>query len=315
MSHFIVKQPGLLTLIQDQGRYGAHNLGLTNGGPLDPLAFDWANRLLGNDVNDTCLEVSFGGLTLESQVESSIAITGAELSCKINGKVIEQWRSHVIHKNDLLEFGYATAGVRAYLAVSGGFQIAPSFGSSATVVREKVGGLNGDKLQAGDKLPCAARSTNGVLSVAEADRPQYAIQNGTQAVLRVVLGYQHQAFELLEQLKFFSFDYKVTDRSDRMGFRLEGESIHTDMVGMLSEGICHGAIQIPADGQPIVLMNDRQTIGGYPKIGSMIPIDTAKLAQLKPGSSIKFEKISLEDAHNIHTLHQFRYRNSSPLNH
>ncbi len=100
-----------------------------------------------------------------------------------------------------------------------------------------------------------------------------------------------------------------------MGFRLEGEPVHTDMVGMLSEGICHGAIQIPADGQPIVLMNDRQTIGGYPKIGSMIPIDTARLAQLKPGSSIKFEEISLEDAHNIHTLHQSRYRNSSPLNH
>ncbi len=315
MSYFLVKQPGLLTLIQDQGRYGAHNLGLTNGGPLDPLAFDWANRLLGNDINDTCLEVSFGGLTLESQVDSSIAITGAELSCKINGKVIEQWRSHVIHKNDLLEFGYVTAGVRAYLAVSGGFQIAPSFGSSATVVREKVGGLNGDKLQAGDELPCAATSTTGVLSVAEADRPQYGIQNGTQAVLRVVLGYQHQAFEPLERLKFFSFDYKVTDRSDRMGFRLEGEPVHTDMVGMLSEGICHGAIQIPADGQPIVLMNDRQTIGGYPKIGSMIPIDTARLAQLKTGSSIKFEEISLEDAHNIHTLHQSRYRNSSPLNH
>jgi biotin-dependent carboxylase-like uncharacterized protein len=311
MSRFIVKQPGLLTLIQDRGRYGAHNLGLTNGGPLDPLAFGWANRLLENDINDTCLEVSFGGLTLESQVDSAIAITGAEVSCKINGKVIEQWRSHTIKKNDLLEFGYATAGVRAYLAVSGGFQIAPNFGSSATVVREKVGGLNGDKLQAGDELPCTTGSTSSGLSVAEADRPQYS----KQAILRVVLGYQQQAFESLEQLKFFSSEYQVTDRSDRMGFRLEGEAIHTDMVGMLSEGICHGAIQIPADGQPIVLMNDRQTIGGYPKIGSVIPIDTAILAQLQPGSSIKFEKFSLEDAHNAHILHQARYQNSAPLNH
>lgn len=309
-SGFVVKQPGLLTLIQDRGRYGAHNLGLTNGGPLDPFAFDWANRLLGNDVNATCLEVSFGGLTLESQVDSSIAITGAEVSCKINGKVIEQWRSYAINKNDLLEFGYATAGVRAYLAVSGGFQITPSFGSSATVVREKVGGLNGDKLQAGDELPCVSTSINNVLSVAEADRPHY----GKQAILRVVLGYQQEAFKTVEQLKFFSSDYQVTDRSDRMGFRLEGEAIHTDMVGMLSEGICHGAIQIPADGQPIVLMNDRQTIGGYPKIGSVIPVDTARLAQLQPGSSIKFVEISLEDAHNIHTLHQSRYQHSLPLN-
>ncbi|MGK0399572.1 MAG: biotin-dependent carboxylase-like uncharacterized protein [Gammaproteobacteria bacterium] len=311
MSHFIVKQPGLLTLIQDRGRYGAHNLGLTNGGPLDPLAFDWANRLLGNQINDTCLEVSFGGLTLESQVDSSIAITGAEVACKVNGKVIEQWRSYAIKKNDLLEFGYTAAGVRAYLAVSGGFKIPPSFGSSATVVREKVGGLNGDKLQTGDVLPCSPESTGRCLSVAEADRPQY----GNQAILRVVLGYQQLAFETLQKYKFFSSNYNVTDRSDRMGFRLEGEAIHTDMVGMLSEGICHGAIQIPADGQPIVLMNDRQTIGGYPKIGSVIPIDTAKLAQLQPGSSIKFEEISLEEAHNIHTLHQFRYQNSAPLNH
>lgn len=311
MNGFIVKQPGLLTLIQDRGRYGAHNLGLTNGGPLDPLAFDWANRLLGNDINDSCLEVSFGGLILQSQVDSVFAVTGAEVSCKINGKVIEQWRSHAIQKNDLLEFGYATSGVRTYLAVSGGFKVAPSFGSSATVVREKVGGLNGDKLQAGDELPCTTGSTNSYLSVAETDRPQY----DNQAILRVVLGYQQQAFKPLEHLKFFSSDYQVTDRSDRMGYRLEGEAIHTDMVGMLSEGICHGAIQIPADGQPIVLMNDRQTIGGYPKIGSVIPIDTAKLAQLQPRSSIRFEQISLEDAHNIHILHQSRYQNSSPLDH
>jgi biotin-dependent carboxylase-like uncharacterized protein len=310
MSHFIVKQPGLLTLIQDKGRYGAHNLGLTNGGPLDPLAFDWANRLLGNEINDTCLEVSFGGLTLESQVDSFIAITGAEAVIKVNGKVIEQWRTYAIKKNDLLEFGYTTAGVRAYLSVSGGFKVPPSFGSTATVVREKVGGLNGDKLQTGDKLLCAPKTAGLFLSVAKMDRPQY----GNQAVLRVVLGYQQQSFESLQKLKFFSSHYTVTDRSDRMGFRLEGEAIHTDMVGMLSEGICHGAIQIPADGQPIVLMNDRQTIGGYPKIGSVIPIDTAKLAQLQPGSSIKFKEISVEDAHNIHTLHRYSYQNCTTLN-
>ena len=309
MTKLIVKQPGLLTLIQDRGRYGAHNLGLTNGGPLDPLAFDWANRLLANDINASCLEISFGGLALESNVDSHIAITGAALSCKINGNEVEQWQTHPIRQNDLLEFGYATAGVRAYLAVSGGFDITPSFGSTATVVREKIGGLHGDKLKVGDELPCNSNLTRDILSVAAIDRPSY----GNQATLRVVLGYQQSAFEAFQHLKFFSTEYKVTERSDRMGFRLEGEAIHTDMIGMLSEGICHGAIQIPADGQPIVLMNDRQTIGGYPKIGSVIPIDTAKLAQLQPGSLIKFESISLEEAHNIHTLHQSRYQHSLPL--
>lgn len=309
MNNFIVKQPGLLTLIQDRGRYGTHNLGLTNGGPLDLLAFDWANRLLANHSNASCLEISFGGLTLEANIDSHIAITGAEISCQINRNDIEQWHTHPIKKNDRLEFGFTTTGVRAYLAVSGGFNIAPSFGSSATVVREKIGGLNGDKLQAGDELPCQPGSTHNSLSVAETDRPQYH----KYATLRVVLGYQQQAFSTIEQLKFFSSEYRVTDRSDRMGFRLEGKPIHSDMVGMLSEGICHGAIQIPTDGQPIVLMNDRQTIGGYPKIGSVIPIDTARLAQLTPGSRIRFESISLEDAHNIHTLHQSRYQRSVPL--
>lgn len=309
MSYLTVKKPGLLTLIQDRGRYGAHNLGLTNGGPLDPLAFDWANRLLANASNASCLEISFGGLTLESNVDSFIAITGAELTCKLNGQDIEQWRTHPIKQNDLLEFGYATAGVRAYLAISGGFNITPSFGSSATVVREKIGGLNGDKLQTGDELPCRPNSTQESLSVAPIDQPEY----GDYATLRVVLGYQQQAFDAIQHLKFFSSEYLVTERSDRMGFRLEGESIHSDMVGMLSEGICHGAIQIPADGQPIVLMNDRQTIGGYPKIGSVIPVDTARLAQLQPGSRVKFESISLEDAHNIHVLHQSRFHRSLPI--
>ncbi|MFT5657705.1 MAG: biotin-dependent carboxylase-like uncharacterized protein [Gammaproteobacteria bacterium] len=309
MNGFTVKQPGLLTLIQDRGRYGAHNLGLTTGGPLDKLAFDWANRLLANDVNASCLEISFGGLTLISSIDTNIAITGADMACKLNGDHIEQWRTHTIKKDDLLEFGYATTGVRAYLAVANGFNIAPSFGSSATVVREKIGGLNGDKLQPGDELPCQPSLPVNALSVAETDRPQYT----DNVILRVVLGYQHQAFSAIEQLKFFNSDYALTERSDRMGFRLEGETIHTDMVGMLSEGICHGAIQIPADGQPIVLMNDRQTIGGYPKIGSVIPIDTARLAQLSPGSSIRFESISLESAHNIHVLHQSRFRRSLPL--
>ena len=123
----------------------------------------------------------------------------------------------------------------------------------------------------------------------------------------MVLGYQQAAFDHIQQWRFFNSDYSVTERSDRMGFRLEGETIHCDLVGMLSEGICHGAIQIPADGQPIVLMNDRQTIGGYPKIGSVIPSDTARLAQLLPGSRVSFEAVSIEQAHVIHCLDKARY--------
>jgi len=296
MSGFIVKQPGLLTLVQDRGRYGAHNLGLTTGGPLDSLAYDWANRLLGNDVNASSLEVSFGGLTLESNVETVVAITGANTPCKINGDTIDQWQTHVIKMGDRIEMGFATEGVRAYLSVAGGFDIEPSFGSSSTVVREKIGGLHGGKLQAGDVLLCQPGFVSHHLKLDPAYQPAY----GKEAILRVVKGYQQNAFDHIQQWRFFNSDYQVTERSDRMGFRLEGEIIHSSMVGMLSEGICHGAIQIPADGQPIVLMNDRQTIGGYPKIGSVIPLDTARLAQLAPGATARFEAISIEQAHNLH---------------
>ncbi len=303
MSGFSVKQPGLLSLLQDRGRFGAHNLGLTTGGPLDSLAFDWANRLLHNDANATCLEISFGGLVLEAELDTSIVITGATAPCKLNGEAITQWQTQPIHTGDKLEIGFATAGTRSYLAVNGGFDIRASFGSSSTVVREKIGGLHGDKLQAGDHLPCNSLTLAKNYCLAEADRPSY----GDSASLRVVPGYQQAAFDPLQQWRFFNTEYSLSERCDRMGFRLEGETVHSNMVGMLSEGICHGAIQIPADGQPIVLMNDRQTIGGYPKIGAVIPQDTARLSQLSPGSKVRFEAISIEQAHNIHCLEHARY--------
>ncbi len=307
MSGFSIKQPGLLSLLQDRGRYGAHNLGLTTGGPLDFIAFDWANRMLGNDPNATCLEVSFGGLTLEAELDTSFVITGATAPCRLNDEDIEQWQTQSVQAGDKLEIGFATSGTRSYLAVSGGFDIAASFGSSSTVIREKIGGLHGDKLQAGDHLPCSGSRLAVNYCLTEADRPVY----GDPARLRLVPGYQQAAFDPAQQWRFFNSEYRLTERCDRMGFRLEGETVHSNIVGMLSEGICHGAIQIPADGQPIVLMNDRQTIGGYPKIGSVIPRDTARLSQLSPGSQVYFEAISIEQAHNIHCLEQARYQRTS----
>ena len=303
MSGLTVKQPGLLSLLQDRGRYGAHNLGLTTGGPLDFIAFDWANRLLGNDANATCIEIGFGGLALESQLATRCVITGAEAPCKINGSEIPQWQTLDLRAGDLLEIGFARRGTRLYLAVDGGFDIEPSFGSSSTVVREKIGGLDGDRLQAGDHLPCAPGRAEPHRRLPASARPDYA----DSAVLRLVAGYQHAAFAPLQQWRFFNSEYRLTDRCDRMGFRLEGESVQSGMVSMLSEGICHGAVQIPADGQPIVLLNDRQTIGGYPKIGSVIPLDTARLAQLSPGARVRFEKIGIEQAHSIHCLERARF--------
>ena len=310
MSTFKVIQPGLLTLIQDAGRYGQHRIGLTNGGPLDALAFNWANRLCDNPVNSSTLEISIGGLVLAAQTDTYIAVTGACMPMKINGRDCSFWQTHKIQQGDKIEFGFATSGARAYLAVKGGFNVAPSFTSTSTVVRESIGGINGNKLAVADLLACNRVTQSTLLAVPEAEIPDYP----TELVVKVILGYQQQSFAAVQQRLFFSSDYQLSDKVDRMGFRLQGQAIKSSLNGILSEGICHGAIQVPADGQPIVLMNDRQTIGGYPKIGSVIAQDTAKLSQLMPGNKVAFEQISMERAHNINHLARQRYQNVALVN-
>ncbi|MGL1958271.1 MAG: biotin-dependent carboxyltransferase family protein [Colwellia sp.] len=291
----LVKQSGMLSLLQDGGRFGAFNIGLTNGGPLDRPAFHWANRLCGNDVNVTAIEISVGGLILTAQIDTVIAVTGAKMPLTINGIVKELWRSYQVKAGDTIELGFSTLGTRCYLAVSGGFIIPTSFGSTATVCREKVGGLTGDKLAVGEVLPCEIVTSAKHYKLAEQDQPIYS----KNVVLHTIPSYQQHHFSSYQQRLFFSSEYSASQNCDRMGYRLEGQKIDCDINGILSEGICHGAVQIPADGQPIVLMNDRQTIGGYPKIGAVMSLDTAKLAQLGAGDKVHFEPISMEKAHNL----------------
>jgi len=305
---FLVKQAGMLSLIQDAGRFGAFNLGLTNGGPVDLLAFQWANRLCRNTLNATAIEISVGGLILIAQVDTTLAITGANMPLTINGQTKGLWRSYHVKAGDEIALGFATQGVRCYLAVADGFNITPSFGSTATVCREGIGGLRGEKLLAGNMLACTCRDShqnthnnshkNKNLILIEKLRPAYT----DEIILHTVPSYQQRHFTSYQQRLFFSTEYTVSKSFDRMGYRLEGQAITCDVEGILSEGICHGAVQIPADGQPIVLLNDRQTIGGYPKIGAVSSVDTAKLGQLNQGGKVHFEPISMEQAHNIFHL-------------
>ena len=305
---FKVVQPGLLSLLQDLGRFGQHGVGLTTSGPLDGEAFAWANRILNNPANACAIEVSFGGLELQAQTFSYICVTGAALELSINGHSKALWHSHKVSPGDNIKLAYSEQGCRSYLAVAGGFTIAPSFGSCATVTREHIGGLNGTKLQAKDQLPCPSVPQLKRQALA----PQYHPNYGPTAVLRLVLGYQHAMFDATTKARFFHGQYTVTDRSDRMGMRLEGPSIPCPSQQMLSEGIALGSVQVPADGQPIVLLNDRQTIGGYPKLGCVIGRDTARLAQLRPGNSVRFEAIDLYQAHTISTLAQLKFA-ATPL--
>ncbi len=300
-----VMQPGLLSLLQDGGRLGMHRIGLTNGGPLDPQAFAYCNRLLQNPENSTALEISFGGLQLEATVDTFICLTGAVMPLRINDQEQPRWEVLAVKAGDTISVEFAEHGCRAYLGVAGGFNIAPSFGSSATVMRENIGGLRGDKLQAGDVLPCARVEQRKRLFLPAEHQPLYQ----DVVTVRVIPGYQQKHFSRYEQRRFYSHAFTVSDRCDRMGYRLEGPAIKCDIEGILSEGICFGAIQIPADGQPIVLLNDRQTIGGYPKIGSALSLDCAHLAQLRPGGTVHFAPVSPHAAHNaLHLAESFTLR-------
>ncbi|MEM8659571.1 MAG: biotin-dependent carboxyltransferase family protein [Pseudomonadota bacterium] len=297
--------PGMLSLLQDRGRFGAHNIGLTTGGPLDPKAYRYCNRLLGNASDSTVIEISFGGAHFRCQAHTFICVTGASMPLTINGETKALWTVHPVAPGDDIQLAYAITGCRSYLGVADGFQIAPSFGSTATVMREQIGGLHGDKLLPGDLLPCSEVKHRKLLRLAPKHQPRY--QNRT--TVRVVPGYQQNHFSQVELNRFYSEAYKVSDRCDRMGYRLEGAAITSDMQGMLSEGICFGAIQIPADGQPIVLLNDRQTIGGYPKLGSALSLDAARLAQLRPGDIVHFAPITEFEAHNaLHLAESAIYR-------
>ena len=300
MSSFTVITPGVLSLLQDSGRFGQSTLGLTTGGPMDAPSAAWANRLLGNSSNATLIECSVGGLQLRAETHSFIA--GAILPVSINGKAVEQWTVHKVQAGDVIELGMVTKGLRAYIAVAGGFNVAPQFSSTATVLREGIGGLNGNKLQAGDKLAAQTVNTLQRQRLPARYRPQF---NQT-LTLRLIEGYQAGSFSSTERQRFYLHSYKVTPQADRMGYKLSGAAIQCQQTQLLSEGICYGAVQIPPDGQPIVLLNDRQTLGGYPKIGSVLSLDCALLAQAGAGTELYFTPISPEQAHNALCLAKVR---------
>lgn len=300
-----VLQPGILSLLQDSGRAGKHRIGLTSGGPLDPLAFNYCNRLLQNPAGATALEISFGGLQLEAEIDTYICLTGAVMPLHINDRPQPGWEVLPVSAGDRITVDFAEHGCRAYLGVAGGFAVPHVFGSSATVMREHIGGLNGSKIEAGDSLPCSASKSRRQLYLPQAQQPRYH----NIVTVRVIPGYQQAHFSRYQQRRFFNQAYTVSERCDRMGYRLEGPAIECDIQGILSEGICFGAIQIPADGQPIVLLNDRQTIGGYPKIGSALSLDCAQLAQLSPGGTVHFAAITPHAAHNaLHLADSYYHR-------
>lgn len=291
---FKVIAPGFLTTVQDQGRFGYQHLGITTGGPMDEHSFTWANDLLGNPAGTATLEITYGGLTLEALEDVCIAITGADLDAQLNQTSIETWRTYMVKRHDRLVFKQPIAGLRAYLAVKGGFTAPQTLDSCSTVLREKLGGFDGQgrKIEAGDLLPFAAGQAYLNAHVPKKEIPDYnkALEVG------LIESYQFDLFPRSERIKIYTESYEVTQNIDRMGYRLSGKPIKCSQDGIVSEGISCGAMQIPKDGQPIILLKDRQTIGGYPKMGSLTSLGIGQLAQRGPGAKIRFFPMDIEEA-------------------
>ena len=283
-----VLRTGVRITIQDLGRFGYAGHGLSQGGAMDLQAHCWANRLLNNPVNQPTLEITIGMASFCAECDLMLAIAGADMQAELDGEPIGNWRSFAMRRGQILRFKPAEKGMRAYLATKSGFQAAPVLGSCSTVERNHLGTV----LREGDVLPAQAYDHMAAAYVPARYVPDYpdAIE------LRVIESYQVSQFSAHELAKFYQEDYRVTPDSDRMGVRLEGGPITPPSGGVISEGIALGAIQIPPDGQPIILLNDRQTLGGYPKLGVVARVDLPQLCQARPATRIRFAPISIEQA-------------------
>ncbi|MGH1441661.1 MAG: biotin-dependent carboxyltransferase family protein [Cellvibrionaceae bacterium] len=284
---------GFLSLLQDFGRYGLQRNGITHGGPLDEHAFLWANRLLNNHYNAAQIEISFGGFAARFTKKTMMTVCGADLSATLNNKSIPLWETIVVNPGDELRFTSPRSGLRAYLSVKGGFDVTKHLGSSATVAREKLGGLkqNGEKLAEKEVLPYTAYQEEVARRVPLVYIPQYEKSVSLRFIPnRSVTGCSYEAINEFIQQKF-----KVSSQLDRMGYRLEGQAISNVSSGIISQGISLGTIQLPKDGQPIVLMKDRQTMGGYPQLGCVAYMDLSLLAQSMPGTELTFIPVTIDE--------------------
>jgi biotin-dependent carboxylase-like uncharacterized protein len=305
MSVLRVEKSTPLCLLQDGGRFGVRHLGVTQGGAVDWVSMSWANHLLGNALHAAVVEVTLGGFAVVAEQDCCLALAGADLGAMLDDRPVAPWRSFFVRKGQRLSFDRPALGVRAYLAAPGGFDAPDVLGSCATVGREELGGLDGlgKALVQGDQLRYAGSTMQlGTLSAEQI--PDF----NDERALDVVLGAQIGQFSGQSLFDLFNRDWTLDSRADRMGARLLGPELIYQGKPMISEGIPLGAIQVPPDGQPIVLLNDRQTIGGYPRVGALTPLSLARLAQQLPGSVIRLKPVTQGVAHRQHLAHARLFR-------
>jgi len=302
MSRLLIEASTPLCLLQDAGRFGVRHLGVTQGGAADWLSMSWANWMLGNALDAAVVEITLGGFTVVAEEDCVLALAGADLGARIDGQPVASWRFFSLRRGQVLSLAQPVLGARAYLAAPGGFDAPAVLGSRATVVREELGGLDGRgrALNRGAHLSYCG-------SAAPRPMPHSQIPDfQQQAPLDLILGAQNGAFSGQSLFDAFNSAWTLDSRADRMGIRLLGTALEYQGPAMISEGIPLGAVQVPPDGQPIVLLNDRQTIGGYPRLGALTPLALARLAQRLPGAQVRFRPVVQEVAHR----QQVRYLHS-----
>ncbi len=297
MPKILIKNPGLLTTIQDKGRWGFQNVGMPVAGAMDQYALRCANLLVGNDEYEGALEVTFMGPEIEFQCDEIISITGADMNPMVNGKEVPMWQSVFIKAGDVLKFSGVKTGLRGYIGFSRGFDVPVAMKSKSTYLRGNLGGFDGRALKQNDEISLNEKNLEEYGYILdEKFIPKYSKSEN----IRVVFGPQDDYFSEEAKKVFTTSEYVISSESDRMGFRLDGPKVeHLEGADIISDGIVFGSVQIPGHGNPIVMMADRQTTGGYTKIATVISADLPKVAQMGPGSKIKFEAISIEEAQDL----------------
>src|SRR5262245_20346355 len=293
MGSVLVMRPGLQTTVQDLGRWGFQSRGVPVAGSMDPFASRLANALVSNDPADACLEVTLSGPELQFDDDRVVAVTGAEFVLTVDDEVVGHGAPFAVARGSRLRFGARRSGARAFVAISGGLAVPPLLGSRSTHLPTKMGGWLGRPLENGDRLPLGPAVER---RYRREPIPSPAGEPGP-VVVRVLPGPQRDNFDEDAISVLQSAPYLVTPESNRMGYRLRGPGLaHARGADIISDATAIGSLQVPASGQPIVLMADRQTTGGYPKLATVITADLGLVAQLAPGDQLRFEVCSLGEA-------------------
>ena len=306
----IVENPGILTTVQDEGRFGFQQFGVSPAGPMDTQSFYLANILAGNKRSEGVLEMTFSGPTLRFEKDNIIAITGASMSPCVNGNPIPMYQAVLVRAGETLSFGMTNGnGSRAYLAFAGGLDVPLVMGSKSTLMRNQLGGIEGRKLEKGDSIGFVSPKTT--LPNMEMRKFEPEVFPKKELTLRVVTGPQDTDFTEEELRRFFWYGAEITNEFDRMGCRLQREEPlkHIGDGNIITDGIAFGSIQVPSNGQPIIMLADRQSTGGYSKIGTVISVDLPKLTQSVPGYRVRFVRIGIELAQNLYIRRQQQLRN------